>query len=75
MTLYGVEVCRIVLLRQRKTNPPVLTPAGVDELLSMTLIANLATIEDDGDVHLFPMWFLRIENNICVPTSHPTHKY
>ena len=45
------------------------------KLLSMTLIANLATIDEDGGIHLLPMWFLRIENDICIPTSHHTHKY
>jgi general stress protein 26 len=41
----------------------------------MTLVANLATIDDEGSIHLVPMWFLRIGNNICIPTSHHTHKY
>ena len=58
------------------TNKPlVLSSAEIDELLSMTLVANLATIDDDGSIHLVPMWFLRIGNNICIPTSHHTHKY
>jgi nitroimidazol reductase NimA-like FMN-containing flavoprotein (pyridoxamine 5'-phosphate oxidase superfamily) len=55
--------------------PPVLSSAEIDELLSMTLIANLATLDDDGSIHLLPMWFLRIGNDICIPTSHHTHKY
>ncbi|MGH9913019.1 MAG: pyridoxamine 5'-phosphate oxidase family protein [Nitrososphaeraceae archaeon] len=58
-----------------ENKPPILSSTEIDELLSMTLIANLATIEDDGGIHLLPMWFLRIGNNICVPTSHHTHKY
>lgn len=41
----------------------------------MTLIANLGTIDEDGAIHLIPMWFLRVENYICIPTSHHTHKY
>ena len=45
------------------TKPPILSSAEIDELLSKTLIANL------------PMWFLRIGNAICIPTSHHTHKY
>ena len=58
------------------TNKPlVLSSAETDELLSMTLVANLATIDDDGSIHLVPMWFLRIGNNIYIPTSHHTHKY
>lgn len=55
--------------------PPVLDSIEIDELLSMTLIANLATIDEDGGVHLLPMWFLRMENDICIPTSSHTHKY
>ena len=56
--------------------PLALSPAEIDELLSMTLIANLATLDDDGSsIHLLPMWFLRVDNNICIPTSHQTHKY
>jgi nitroimidazol reductase NimA-like FMN-containing flavoprotein (pyridoxamine 5'-phosphate oxidase superfamily) len=56
--------------------PSVLSSAEIDELLSMRLIANLATLDDDeGSIHLLPMWFLRIGNDICIPTSHRTHKY
>ena len=55
--------------------PAVLSSAEIDELLSMTLIANLATLDDDGDIHILPMWFLRIGNDICIPTSRHTHKY
>jgi nitroimidazol reductase NimA-like FMN-containing flavoprotein (pyridoxamine 5'-phosphate oxidase superfamily) len=55
--------------------PPVLSSAEIDELLSKTLIANLATLDNDGGIHLLPIWFLRINNDICIPTSHHTHKY
>ena len=55
--------------------PPVLNAAEIDELLSMTLIANLATLDSDGGIHLLPMWFLRIGNDICIPSSAHTHKY
>jgi nitroimidazol reductase NimA-like FMN-containing flavoprotein (pyridoxamine 5'-phosphate oxidase superfamily) len=57
------------------TRPPVLSSAEIDELLSKTLIANLATLDNDGGIHILPMWFLRIDNDICIPTSHYTHKY
>jgi nitroimidazol reductase NimA-like FMN-containing flavoprotein (pyridoxamine 5'-phosphate oxidase superfamily) len=57
------------------TKPPVLSSAEIDELLSKTLIANLATLDNDGGIHILPMWFLRIGNDICIPTSHHTHKY
>jgi nitroimidazol reductase NimA-like FMN-containing flavoprotein (pyridoxamine 5'-phosphate oxidase superfamily) len=55
--------------------PLVLSPAEIDELLSMTLIANLATLDDDGSIHLLPMWFIRLGSDICIPTSRQTHKY
>ncbi|MGH9976317.1 MAG: pyridoxamine 5'-phosphate oxidase family protein [Nitrososphaeraceae archaeon] len=58
-----------------ENKPQVLNSVEIDELLSMTLIANLATIDEDGGIHLLPMWFLRMENDICIPTSHHTHKY
>ena len=57
------------------TKPPILSPADIDELLSKNLIANLATLDNDGGIHILPMWFLRIGNDICIPTSHHTHKY
>jgi nitroimidazol reductase NimA-like FMN-containing flavoprotein (pyridoxamine 5'-phosphate oxidase superfamily) len=55
--------------------PLVLSPAEIDELLSMTLIANLATLDNDGSIHILPMWFLRVADDICIPTSRQTHKY
>jgi nitroimidazol reductase NimA-like FMN-containing flavoprotein (pyridoxamine 5'-phosphate oxidase superfamily) len=55
--------------------PPVLSEAEIHELLSSRLIANLATLDDDGDIHILPMWFLRVGDDICIPTSRYTHKY
>lgn len=55
--------------------PPILGSAEIHNLLSMTLIANLATLDDDGGIHLLPMWLLRVGNDICIPTSRYTHKY
>jgi nitroimidazol reductase NimA-like FMN-containing flavoprotein (pyridoxamine 5'-phosphate oxidase superfamily) len=57
------------------TKPPILSSAEIDDLLSKTIIANLATLDNDGGIHILPMWFLRIDNDICIPTSHHTHKY
>jgi nitroimidazol reductase NimA-like FMN-containing flavoprotein (pyridoxamine 5'-phosphate oxidase superfamily) len=57
------------------TSPPNLSSTEIDELLSKILIANLATLDYNGDVHILPMWFLRIGNDICIPTSRHTHKY
>jgi nitroimidazol reductase NimA-like FMN-containing flavoprotein (pyridoxamine 5'-phosphate oxidase superfamily) len=55
------------------TNKPlVLSSVEIDKLLSMRLVANLATLDEDGSIHLMPMWFLRIDNNICIPTSRYT---
>ena len=55
--------------------PSVLSSAEIDKLLSMRLIANLATLDQDDTIHLLPMWFLRVGNYICIPTSSHTHKY
>jgi nitroimidazol reductase NimA-like FMN-containing flavoprotein (pyridoxamine 5'-phosphate oxidase superfamily) len=51
------------------------TPIEIQNLLSMRLIANLATVDEDGSIHLVPMWFLRVDDDICILTSHNTHKY
>jgi nitroimidazol reductase NimA-like FMN-containing flavoprotein (pyridoxamine 5'-phosphate oxidase superfamily) len=55
--------------------PPILSSIEIDNLLSMRLIPNLATLNQDGGVHLLPMWFLRVGNDIDLPTSSHTHKY
>ena len=60
---------------QVSTKPGVLSSEEINKLLSMTLIANLCTTDNDGTIHLLPMWFMRIGNEICIPTSHHTHKY
>src|SRR5918995_1078036 len=60
---------------QLSTKSGVLSSEEIDKLLSMTLIANLGTTDNDGTIHLLPMWFMRIGNEICIPTSHHTHKY
>src|SRR5678809_1369836 len=52
-----------------------LTTAEINKILSMTLIANLATLGEDNTIHIVPMWFIRIGNDICVPTSRLTRKY
>ena len=53
----------------------VLSSVEIDKLLSMRLIANLATLDEDGSIRLMSMWILRIDNNICIPTSSYTHNY
>jgi nitroimidazol reductase NimA-like FMN-containing flavoprotein (pyridoxamine 5'-phosphate oxidase superfamily) len=57
------------------TSPTDLSSTEIDQLLSKILIANMATLDNNGDVHILPMWFLRIGNDICIPTSSHTHKY
>jgi nitroimidazol reductase NimA-like FMN-containing flavoprotein (pyridoxamine 5'-phosphate oxidase superfamily) len=54
---------------------PSLTAGEIDKILSMTLIANLATLGEDDTIHIIPMWFIRIGNDICIPTSRHTRKY
>lgn len=55
--------------------PPSLNSTEIKKLLSMTLIANLATLDDDGGIHIVPMWFLRHGNKLWNPTSRHTRKY
>lgn len=57
------------------TKPPSLSSAEIDKILSMTLIANLATLGGDNNIHIVPMWFIRIGDDICIPTSRHTRKY
>ena len=52
-----------------------LTITEINKILSMTLIANLATLGEDNTIHIVPMWFIRIGNDICIPTSRHTRKY
>src|SRR6476660_1726570 len=55
--------------------PPSLSSAEIDKILSMTLIANLATLGEGNTIHIVPMWFIRLGNDICIPTSRHTRKY
>lgn len=55
--------------------PPRLDRREVDDLLSKRLIANLATLDDDGGIHVVPMWFRREGDHILIPTSRFTRKY
>jgi general stress protein 26 len=41
----------------------------------MTLIANLATLGEGNAIHIVPMWFIRLGNDICIPTSRHTRNY
>jgi PPOX class probable F420-dependent enzyme len=46
----------------------------MDDLLDARLIANLATFDADGSVHLVAMWFLWDGEAILSPTSRTTRK-
>jgi general stress protein 26 len=60
---------------EKDVKPSSLTADEIDKLLSMTVIANLATLGQDDTIHIVPMWFIRIGNDICIPTSRHTRKY
>lgn len=58
---------------QVSTKPGVLSSEEINKLLSMTLIANLGTTDNDGTIHLLPMWFMRIGNEyVFQPLITPT---
>jgi PPOX class probable F420-dependent enzyme len=54
--------------------PLQLSAGEIDELLAARLIANLASINPNGTVHLVAMWFRRDGDSILFPTSHHTRK-
>lgn len=54
--------------------PLELSPTEIDALLDARLIANLASINPNGTVHLVAMWFRRDGDSILFPTSHHTRK-
>lgn len=58
----------------RGEKPDVLGGELARELLGARLIANLATIDADGSVHLVGMWFLWDGEALLLPTSHTTRK-
>jgi PPOX class probable F420-dependent enzyme len=52
----------------------LLTDPLASELLAAPLIANLATLNRDGSIHLVAMWFLWRDGAVLIPTSHSTRK-
>jgi general stress protein 26 len=54
--------------------PLRLSAEEIDELLELRLIANLASINPNGSVHLVAMWFRRDGDRLLFPTSHRTRK-
>ena len=71
----GIGLVMVSNSRAENVKPPSLSSAEIDKILSMTLIANLATLGEDDTIHIVPMWFIRIGNDICMPTSRHTRKY
>jgi PPOX class probable F420-dependent enzyme len=58
----------------RREERDVLASALARELLAARLIANLATIDPDGGVHLVGMWFMWDGEALLLPTSRTTRK-
>jgi PPOX class probable F420-dependent enzyme len=54
--------------------PLQLSASEIDEFLDLRLIANLASINPNGSVHLVAMWFRRDGDAILFPTSSQTRK-
>jgi PPOX class probable F420-dependent enzyme len=54
--------------------PDLLSQPLVRELLGARLIANLATLNRDGSIHLVAMWFLWDAGAVLIPTSRKTRK-
>jgi PPOX class probable F420-dependent enzyme len=52
----------------------VLSDALAQELLSARLIANLATVNPKGTIHLVPLWFIWRSPHVLLPTNHATRK-
>ncbi|MEA2292642.1 MAG: hypothetical protein QOE86_281 [Solirubrobacteraceae bacterium] len=55
-------------------SPGRLSRQEVEELLELRLIANLATLDAHGGVHLAAMWFRREGDTLLMPTSQHTRK-
>jgi PPOX class probable F420-dependent enzyme len=52
----------------------LLSAEPASELLDARLIANLATLNEDGTVHLVGMWFLWDGEHLLSPTNRKTRK-
>lgn len=58
----------------RREERDLLSDPLVAELLGARLIANFATVNRDGSVHLVPLWFLWRAPHVLLPTSGATRK-
>jgi PPOX class probable F420-dependent enzyme len=47
---------------------------AVRELLALRLIATLGTIDDDGSIHLTPLWYLYDAGRLYLPTGARSRK-
>jgi PPOX class probable F420-dependent enzyme len=54
--------------------PTSLSQSEIDDFLAARLIANLASINPNGTVHLVAMWFRRDGDALLFPTSSQTRK-
>jgi hypothetical protein len=55
-------------------NTRVLPEPLATELLNAPLVANLATLNTDGSVHLVPVWFLLEDSAVLIPTNGRSRK-
>lgn len=53
---------------------PPLTPAEIEEFLSQPLIAKICTHNDDGTIHIAPLWFNYQNGEVLLGTQDVTHK-
>jgi nitroimidazol reductase NimA-like FMN-containing flavoprotein (pyridoxamine 5'-phosphate oxidase superfamily) len=51
-----------------------LSQSAIDRLLARRLIASLATLDEDGGIHVVPMWYRSAEGSLLFPTSGKTRK-
>lgn len=58
----------------RREERDLLSDPLVAELLTARLIANLATVNQDGSIHLVPLWFLWRPPHLLLPTNGATRK-
>ena len=51
-----------------------LSQSEIEHLLARRLIASLATIDEQGRIHVVPMWYRATEGSLLFPTSSRTRK-
>src|SRR5690349_13561492 len=68
------RAAREVVPGSRREERDLLSDPLCRELLGARLIANFATVNKDGTIHLVPLWFLWQAPNLLFPTSGATRK-